>query len=240
MKSLKLLLAATVMVVVAACSPQAQPTPTVEPSPTEEPATDTPAPTQTPIVITQVVTAQPTAAPASTGNQSLFATRTNCTVNAGWTVEYTVQAGDTVSRIAAAASSTVQAVSDGNCLGNANNIFVGQNLRLPQQPVFAPTEETPEATEEPTDAATEEMTEEPMATEEMTEEPMATEEMEEMTEEPMATEEPTSEATEESMPEMTEEPASDDVMTEEPASDDVMTEEPAGDDTTANGTEEAS
>ena len=203
--NLSIILFASLALVIAACtgSPAATETPTVTPTETATtvpPPTEVP-PTQTPIVVTVVVTEEDsaTAAPASSNNSSSFATRTGCTVNGDWTTTYTVKSGDTVAKIASATNSTVANIATGNCLSNANNIYVGQVLRVPSTPVFTTT--TEEATEEVTEEATEEATEEPTEEAEVTEE--ATEEAE-VTEE--ATEEPTEEATEEPTEEATEEP----------------------------------
>ena len=212
MKSVSILLTLCLAGVITACSTFASPTETPVPTetPTDVPSptmTFTPAATQTPIVIIVTATpdaaaqatSEPTAAPQSSRNDSSFATRTNCTPNSSWTTRYTVRAGNTVGQIAQATGSTVAAIAEGNCLSNANNIFVGQRLRVPRTPVFEVA--TEEVTEEPTEEVTEEATEE--ATEEVTEEP--TEEVtEEVTEE--ATEEVTEEATEEATEEVTEEP----------------------------------
>jgi LysM repeat protein len=195
-RSLTFILLGSIALLIAACGPA--PEPTATPTPTETPTlipspTVIP-PTQTPIIVTVVVTQDtaPTAAPApDRNNTGAFATRTSCTVNADWTTTYRVQSGDTVGRIASATGSTVAAITNGNCLANANNIFVGQVLRVPQPPVFGnPAEETEDATEEATEDATEETED-------------ATEETEDATEE--ATEDATEDATEEATEDATEE-----------------------------------
>ncbi|MFP4321137.1 MAG: LysM peptidoglycan-binding domain-containing protein [Anaerolineales bacterium] len=155
---------------------------------TEDAATPTPAPTQTPFVITATPepnTPTPTATqePAPTAQPARNATRVptlvNCTPRADW-VAYTIQAGDTLGSIAQANSTTVAALTQANCLADANFIYVGQPLRVP--PSAATAQPTPEATEEPVTEPTEAATEAP------------------------ATEEPISEPTEEPSPDTTQAP----------------------------------
>ncbi len=55
---------------------------------------------------------------------------TACPLPAGW-IEYTVQAGDTISELALRASTTVDKLLVANCLVNANVLDVGQKLYLP-------------------------------------------------------------------------------------------------------------
>ena len=45
---------------------------------------------------------------------------------------YVVVRGDTLSRIARRFGTTVAALTSGNCLTNANFIYVGQRLRVPK------------------------------------------------------------------------------------------------------------
>jgi LysM repeat protein len=59
----------------------------------------------------------------------------NCALTPpGW-VEYTVEPGDSMGLLADQTSSTIEELVAGNCLDNADQIFVGQVLYLPQQPV---------------------------------------------------------------------------------------------------------
>ncbi len=55
----------------------------------------------------------------------------------GW-VPYTVEPGDSMGLLAEQTSSTVQELVVGNCLDNADQIFVGQVLYVPRQPVITP------------------------------------------------------------------------------------------------------
>ncbi|MFZ4815085.1 MAG: LysM peptidoglycan-binding domain-containing protein [Phototrophicaceae bacterium] len=141
MRRLTMLLSVLLVIWGVGCTAQPAATPTAEPSATLEP---TPAPTQTPIVIEveRIITAtpntpEPTTIPAATARTNAFATRSACTVNAAWTSRYTVASGDTVGRIATATDSNVAAIRDGNCLADANSIYVGQVLRVPKTPDFS-------------------------------------------------------------------------------------------------------
>jgi LysM repeat protein len=60
----------------------------------------------------------------------------NCNVPAGWR-PYIVSTGDTLSFIAFSIGSTVEVIQAGNCLTNADAIFVGQTLYLPNLPAGA-------------------------------------------------------------------------------------------------------
>jgi LysM repeat protein len=51
---------------------------------------------------------------------------------------YTVEPGDSMGLLAEQTSSTIQELVAGNCLNNADQIFVGQVLYLPRQPVISP------------------------------------------------------------------------------------------------------
>ena len=59
-----------------------------------------------------------------------------CTPRADWTVSYTIVAGDTLADIARRTSATTNALAQGNCLSNPDDIAVGQQLRLPQVPIL--------------------------------------------------------------------------------------------------------
>lgn len=58
-------------------------------------------------------------------------TRVSCTPRTDWTGSVTVQAGETLFRIASRFNLTVDQLAQGNCLVNANVIQVGQVLRVP-------------------------------------------------------------------------------------------------------------
>lgn len=116
--------------------------------------TETPQPTQTPVVI--IVTATPTHTPPATATPTTPPTQTpvpqvvvptavmppaatpfGCVVRNDYPT-YTVQRGDTLSNIARRYGSSTNQLVTANCLANANNIAVGQVLRVP----FIPTPTT--------------------------------------------------------------------------------------------------
>jgi hypothetical protein len=55
----------------------------------------------------------------------------------GW-ILYTVEAGDSMGLLADQTASTVQELVTANCLDNPDQIFVGQVIYLPRQPVISP------------------------------------------------------------------------------------------------------
>jgi hypothetical protein len=55
----------------------------------------------------------------------------------GW-IPYTVEPGDSMGLLAEQTSSTIQELTLGNCLDNPDQLFVGQVIYLPRQPVIAP------------------------------------------------------------------------------------------------------
>lgn len=73
-------------------------------------------------------TPAPSATPVRTSGGN-----TPCFVRTDWQI-YIVQAGDTVSNIAARVGSNATALALANCLTNANSIVVGQALRVPVLP----------------------------------------------------------------------------------------------------------
>lgn len=90
--------------------------------------TATPSPT---LAVTPTATTANTN--TSTGSSSGSQTRPNCTARTDWPI-YTVVAGDTLGTIAQRVGSTVNELTTGNCLANANSIQVGQQLRVPRLP----------------------------------------------------------------------------------------------------------
>lgn len=92
----------------------------------------------------------PTTTPLPTQTLTPEPTEFNCRPYTWWPV-YLVQAGDTLSVIAALTGTTVQELVTGNCLLNPDAIYVGQPLyvpRLPPTPVPVPTD-TPTLTPDP-------------------------------------------------------------------------------------------
>ena len=59
-----------------------------------------------------------------------------CTPRTDWLFAYTVQPGDTLSRIAQAAGLTAQELISGNCLEAPYNVSLGTVLRVPRTPIF--------------------------------------------------------------------------------------------------------
>ncbi len=59
------------------------------------------------------------------------------TTPSDWTL-YTVEPGDSLSLLAEQTGSTVEELAAGNCLGNADEIYVEQVLYLPRQPQASP------------------------------------------------------------------------------------------------------
>jgi len=55
----------------------------------------------------------------------------------GW-IPYTVEPGDSMGLLADQTDSTIEELVAGNCLDNPDQIFVGQELYLPRQPVVSP------------------------------------------------------------------------------------------------------
>lgn len=81
---------------------------------------------------TPLVTNTPTPLATSTRSSNSGGT-TPCFVRTDWQI-YIVQAGDTVSNIAARVGTNATALALANCLTNANSIIVGQALRVPVLP----------------------------------------------------------------------------------------------------------
>lgn len=88
---------------------------------------------------TSIATANPTNTVIPT--QQRFVTQVVCQKHTDW-LAYTVVSGDTLSRIAARGSTTVDTLVSANCLTNANLISPGQVLYVPYQvipPTIVPT-----------------------------------------------------------------------------------------------------
>ncbi len=62
----------------------------------------------------------------------------SCAVPIGWQA-YQIRAGDTLNVLAASAGTTVDVIQSGNCLTNADIIYVDQLIYLPSLPAFVPT-----------------------------------------------------------------------------------------------------
>ena len=53
-------------------------------------------------------------------------------------ITYTIEPGDSMSLLAEQTTSTVTELMTGNCLANADELYVGQTIYLPRQPVIVP------------------------------------------------------------------------------------------------------
>jgi len=85
-------------------------------TPTATPLPPTPTATKTPVIVNTI-------AP--------------CSAPAGW-VTYAIQRGDTLLKIAQARGTSIEAIQAINCLTDINNIYVGQNIFVPQPLAMSP------------------------------------------------------------------------------------------------------
>ena len=118
-----------------------EPTGTTEPTNTPAPPTETPRPSETPTTPaspteTPIPTATQVATPTALSPTALPTSAASCSPPANW-VLYTVQSGDTVTRLAFLHETTVSAIIQGNCLQSVT-LYGGQLLYLPPRQV-APT-----------------------------------------------------------------------------------------------------
>jgi len=112
---------------------------------------------------TRVPEAEPSPEPVSTAETDTSVTtnnnpvpvnhQTTCQVPPGWN-SYTVQAGDTLSRIARQTRVDLNQIIQGNCLANPSLIHPGNIIYLPGTSVLAPTLPAPTAVPYPTIPAT--------------------------------------------------------------------------------------
>lgn len=105
-------------------------------------------PTSTSVAqVTEEPTEEPTDLPTATATQQSAPTAAapNCSPRTDWTATYTVVAGDTLASIASRSNTTIDQLTQGNCLVDANLISVGQVLRVPNSVAAAtvvPTQST--------------------------------------------------------------------------------------------------
>jgi hypothetical protein len=59
---------------------------------------------------------------------------TTCSIPVGW-IEYVVETGDSLGALAEATQTTVTDLVNGNCLPNADTLYVGQTIYLPRSPI---------------------------------------------------------------------------------------------------------
>jgi hypothetical protein len=95
-----------------------------------QPTTPTPPPT-TPLITTLPPDANLAQPPAEPINP-------NCPVTPFDWITYTIEPGDSLSLLAEQTSSSIDDLVAGNCMSNADEIFVGQVIYLPRQPVIVP------------------------------------------------------------------------------------------------------
>jgi LysM repeat protein len=114
------------------------PSQTLRPPPTFEPATLTPAPTLTPTITPTTPLDLNISIPGLNGLETPTPSTTpGCVPRKDWKLRYTVQRDDALARIADRYQTSVQELVAGNCLTDANVIYIGQELRVPgdSQPV---------------------------------------------------------------------------------------------------------
>ncbi len=145
MKGLLALFSFTVVILLAGCNLSVgivdnppQPTNTQISPVVERPTTQAQPPTKTPQVSPTLIAIQPT-------------NTTACVPRTDWPT-YQVAVGDTIGQIAARTGTAAAALTQANCLTNANLISVGQTLRVPRQPlpptVLPPTAEPTKVTQQ--------------------------------------------------------------------------------------------
>lgn len=102
---------------------------TAPPTPTVAPATEIPLffPSVTPI---------PNLGSGVTPNVPVEGANPNCPLPPGWTT-YTVETGDSMGLLAEQTDSTIQELTQANCLDNADQIYVGQVLYVPRTPIVS-------------------------------------------------------------------------------------------------------
>lgn len=122
--------------VLAACNLSASP-----PTPTVAPFTQIPLviPTTAPIegattAVDPNLLLTPGVGVTSAAPPAEGAVNPNCPQPAGW-VTYTVEAGDSMGLLAQQTDSTINELTQANCLDNADSIYVGQVLYVPRTPV---------------------------------------------------------------------------------------------------------
>src|SRR5579859_318973 len=90
-------------------------------------------PTAMPVVptILEIPTIAPTVSAIPAASDTPAIVQQNCTPRGDWPYQYTVVAGDTLSKIAQSIGSTADSLASGNCLVSANVIYAGEILRVP-------------------------------------------------------------------------------------------------------------
>jgi hypothetical protein len=98
-----------------------------------------PTPTAQPVVPTSPNSGAPTLFPSitplgATGPIGTQPPGSTCNIPVGW-VQYTVESGDSLGALAEATQSTVSDIANGNCMADADTLFVGQTIYLPRSPI---------------------------------------------------------------------------------------------------------
>lgn len=122
----------------------ATPTQTLSPTPSQTPS-DTPTFTATPITATLTFTPYPTLTPSITpfgGERTKTPSASGCVIPDHW-LPYTIQPGDTLSRLARRWNMSVNDLAHANCLENANAITAGLILYAPPGSDVTPAPVTP-------------------------------------------------------------------------------------------------
>ncbi|CAG1005715.1 Cortical fragment-lytic enzyme [Anaerolineae bacterium] len=113
--------------VLAACNLSASP-----PTPTAAPFTQIPL-----IIPTQPVISDPNQLLTPVGSTlPVEGLNPNCPLPAGW-VTYVVEGGDSMGLLAGQTDSTINELTQANCMDNPDSIYVGQVLYVPRPPVVS-------------------------------------------------------------------------------------------------------
>ncbi len=108
------------------------PSRTLLPPPTFEPPTATVAPSATPTVTPTATLDLSVSIPGLHGAETPTPTTTpGCRPRQDWSLTYTVQINDNLTRIAQRYGTTVDDLAAGNCLRDPNVVIIGQQLRVP-------------------------------------------------------------------------------------------------------------
>jgi hypothetical protein len=119
------------------------PTQTPAPFPTIDPALQfsaplTPNAAQSFGAVTLTPTLEITGAGMGDGTTgAVMGANPNCPQPVGW-IAYVVEAGDTLGLLSAQTDTPVADLAAGNCISDADTLYLGQTIYLPRQPVVSP------------------------------------------------------------------------------------------------------
>jgi LysM repeat protein len=99
------------------------------PTPTAPPAPTLTSPANAPTLFASI-----TPLPGVGGVSPTQPPNPTCPPPTGW-VQYTVEAGDSISALAEATGTTIADLVNGNCLSDENTLFTGQVIYLPRSPI---------------------------------------------------------------------------------------------------------